>query len=148
MTLVMFIWNIDSFKIIFVKDIFERENCLFEIHFLTKFWSKVVFRKDDFEKYKNFGHKVFFRKIIFTFKSVFHKDNFERVHISNKHHKSHVWPKNLKKKKKKKHFLATLALWGRRYFHSDSPYPVQVFPKPEEVMGWECIVVVPPTKYI
>ncbi len=37
-----------------------------------------------------------FRKTIFIFKSVFHKDDFERVHISNKHHKSHVWSKNLK----------------------------------------------------
>jgi hypothetical protein len=37
-----------------------------------------------------------FRKTIFTFKSVFYKDDFERVHISNKHHKSHVWPKNKK----------------------------------------------------
>ena len=73
-------------------------------HFLTKFWLEIIFRKDNFEKYKNFGHKVFFRKIIFTFKSVFHKDNFERVHISNKHHKSHVWPKNLKKRRKKSIF--------------------------------------------
>jgi hypothetical protein len=45
----------NSFKIIFVKDTFEREKCLSERHFLTKFWSEVVFRKDDFEKYKNFG---------------------------------------------------------------------------------------------
>ena len=87
----------DSFKIVFVKNTFEREKCLSERHFLTKFWSKVVFRKDDFEKYKNFGQKVSFRKTIFTFKSVFHKDDFEWVHISNKHHKSHVWPKNFKK---------------------------------------------------
>ena len=36
------------------------------------------------------------------FKSIFHKDDFERIHILNKHYKSHVWPKNLKKKKKKK----------------------------------------------
>jgi hypothetical protein len=42
----------DSFKIVFVKDTFERENRLSERHFLTK---------------------------IFI------------------HHKSHVWPKNLKK---------------------------------------------------
>jgi hypothetical protein len=94
----------NSFKIVFVKDTFKRENCLSERHFLTKFWSKVVFRKDnfekfknfgqkvslentilrenvfrkdDFEKYKNFGQKVSFRKTIFTFKSVFHKVDFE-----------------------------------------------------------------------
>ena len=95
----------DSFKIIFVKDTFERENHFSERHFLTKFWSEVVFRKNDFEKYKNFGQKVSLRKTIFTFKSAFHKDDFERVHISNKHHKSHVLPKNLKKM----YFLATLA---------------------------------------
>jgi hypothetical protein len=87
----------DSFKIVFVKDTFECENCLSERHFLTKFWSEVLFKKDDFEKYKNFGQKVSFRKTIFTFKSVCHKDDFERVHILNKHHKSHVWPKKLKK---------------------------------------------------
>ena len=80
---------------------FKHENCLFERHFLTKFWLEVVFRKDDFEKYKNFSQKVSFRKTIFTFKSVFYKDDFERVYISNKHHKSHVCPKNFKKKKKK-----------------------------------------------
>jgi hypothetical protein len=80
----------DSFKIIFVKDTFEREKCLSERHFLTKFWLEVVF----FEKYKNFSQKVSFRKTIFMFKSIFHKDDFEQVHISNKHHKSHVWSKN------------------------------------------------------
>ena len=95
----------DSFKIVFVKDTFECENRLSKRHFLTKFWLEVVFRKDDFEKYKNFGQKVSFKKTIFMFKSVFHKDDFERVHISNKHHKCHVWPKNLKKM----YFLATLA---------------------------------------
>ena len=94
MTVVMFIWNIDSFKIVFVKNTFEHEKCLSKRHFLTKFWSKIIFRKDDFEKYKNFSQKVFFRKTIFTFKSVFHKDDFERVHISNKHYKNNVWPKN------------------------------------------------------
>ena len=30
------------------------QNRLCERHFLIKFWSEVVFRKDDFEKYKNF----------------------------------------------------------------------------------------------
>ena len=49
----------DSFKIVFVKDTFECENRLSKRHFLTKFWLEVVFRKDDFEKYKNFGQKVF-----------------------------------------------------------------------------------------
>ena len=44
MTLVMFTSNINSFKIVFVKDTFEREKC--------------------------------FRETIFTFKSVFHKDDF------------------------------------------------------------------------
>ena len=63
----------DSFKIVFVKDTFEREKCFSERHFLTKFWSKVVF----FEKYKNFGQKVSFRKTIFMFKSIFHKEDFE-----------------------------------------------------------------------
>ena len=94
----MFILNMDSFKIVFVKDTFERENYLSKRYFLTKFWSEVVFKKDDFEKYKNFGQKVSFRKTIFTFKSVFHKNDFERVHLSNKHHKNHVWSKNLTKK--------------------------------------------------
>jgi hypothetical protein len=64
----------DSFKIIFVKDTFKRDNRLSERHFLTKF------RKDDFDKYKNFGQKV----------SFFTKTIFEQVHISNKHHKSQV----------------------------------------------------------
>ena len=73
MTLVMFIWNMDSFKIVFVKDTFNRENRLSKRHFLTKFWLEVVFRKDDFEKYKNFGQKVSFKKTIFTFKSFFQK---------------------------------------------------------------------------
>ena len=44
----------------------------------------------------------------FLSESVFHKDDFESIHFSNKHHKSHVWPKNLKKKKKEA-FFATLA---------------------------------------
>ena len=91
-----------------MKDTFEHEKCLFERHFLTKFWSEVVLKKYDFEKYKNFSQKVSFRKTIFTFKSVFHKNDFARVHISNKHHKNHVWPQNLKKKKRR-YFLATLA---------------------------------------
>ena len=51
---------------------------------------------------RKFGQKVSFTKMIFTFKIVFHKDDFESVNFSNKHNKSHVWPKNLKKKKKKK----------------------------------------------
>jgi hypothetical protein len=54
----------NSFKIVFVKDTFKRENRLSERHFLTKFWSKVVTRKDDFEKYKNFDKKVFLEKTI------------------------------------------------------------------------------------
>ena len=66
MILVMFIWNIDSFKIVFVKDIFKRENLFSERHFFIKFWSEVVFRKDDFEKYKNFCQKIFFTKTIFN----------------------------------------------------------------------------------
>jgi hypothetical protein len=37
-----------------MKDTFERKNRLCERYFLTKFWSEVVFRKDNFEKYKNF----------------------------------------------------------------------------------------------
>ena len=73
-----------------VKSVSER-------HFLTKFWSEVVFKRNDFEKYKNFGQKVSFRKTIFTFKSVFYKNDFKRVHISNKHYKSNVWLKYLKK---------------------------------------------------
>ena len=50
MTLVMFIWNMDSFKIVFVKDTFKRENCLSERHFLTKIFIflKIVFSKDNF----------------------------------------------------------------------------------------------------
>ncbi len=54
----------NSFKIVFVKDTFKRENRLSERHFLTKFWSKVVTRKDDFEKYKNFDKKVSLEKTI------------------------------------------------------------------------------------
>ena len=64
MTFVIFIWNMDSFKIVFVKDTFECAKCLFERHFLTKFWSEVVFRKYDFKKYKNFDQKVSFTKTI------------------------------------------------------------------------------------
>ena len=47
MTLVMFIWNIDSFKIVFVKNTFKRENRLSEKHFLTKilYFSKSSFLK-------------------------------------------------------------------------------------------------------
>ena len=59
---------------------------------------------------KNFLFHVgspIFHKHDFQFKSVFHKDDFEWVHFSNKHHKSHVWPKNFKKQKM--YFLATLA---------------------------------------
>ena len=97
MTSVIFVWNIDLFKIVFVEDTFKREKCISEKHFLTKFWSEIVFRKDDFEKYKNFDQKMSFKKTIFTFKSVFHKGDFEWVYISNKHHKSHVWSKNFKK---------------------------------------------------
>ena len=48
MTLVMFIWNMDLFKIVFLKDTFEREKCLFERQLLTKSWSESVFQKDDF----------------------------------------------------------------------------------------------------
>ena len=73
-----------------MKDTFERENRFFEKYFLIKFWSEVVFRKDNFEKYKNFSQKVSFKRTIFSFKSVFHKNDFEQVHISNKHYKSHV----------------------------------------------------------
>jgi hypothetical protein len=96
----------DSFKIVFVKYTFKRENRFSERYFLTKFWSEIVFRKYDFEKYKNFGQKVSFKKTIFMFKSVFHKNDFKRVHISNKYHKNHVCLKNLKKKE---YFLAILA---------------------------------------
>ena len=60
-----------------MKDTFERENRLSERYFLTKFLSEVVFRKYDFEKYKNFGQKVSFKKMIFTFKNIFHKDDFK-----------------------------------------------------------------------
>ena len=60
-----------------MKDTFKRENRLSEKHFLTKFQSEVVFKKDDFEKYKNIDQKVSIRKILFTFKSVFHKDDLE-----------------------------------------------------------------------
>ena len=67
----------DSLKIVFVKDTFKCENRLSERHFLTKFWSKVVFRKDDFEKYKNFGQKVSLEKMILR-ESVFRKDDFKR----------------------------------------------------------------------
>ena len=96
------IWT--RFKIVFVKNTFKRENRLSERHFLTKIFIflKIVFSKDNF--WLKFGQKVFFRKTIFTFKSVFYKDDFEWIHISNKHHNSHVWPKNLKKC-----ILATLA---------------------------------------
>ena len=50
MTLVMFIWNIDSFKIVFVKNTFKRENRLSERYFLTKIFIflKIVFSKDNF----------------------------------------------------------------------------------------------------
>ena len=95
MTLMMFIWNIDPFKIVFVKDTFKRENCFSERHFLTKIFIflKIVFFKDNF--LSKFDQKVSFKKTIFTFKSVFHKNDYEWVHILNKHHhKSHVWPKN------------------------------------------------------
>ena len=50
-TLVMFIWKIDSFKIVFVKDTFKYKNRLCERHFLTKFFKirlKSVFTKDNF----------------------------------------------------------------------------------------------------
>jgi hypothetical protein len=56
----------DSFKIVFMKDTFERENRLSERQFLTKFWSDVVFRKDNFEKYKHFGQKMSFKERRFS----------------------------------------------------------------------------------
>ena len=85
-------------EIIFVKDSFKRKNRLSERHFLTKIFIflKIVFSKDNF--WPKFGQKVYFKKMVFMFKSVFHKDDFEWVHILNKHHKSHIWPKNFKKK--------------------------------------------------
>ena len=96
MTLVMFIWNINSFKIVFIKDTFERKNHLFD-----QILVKIIFKNDGFEKYKNFGQKMPFKKIIFTFKNVFH---VKRVYISNKHHKNYIWLQNFKKNI----FLATL----------------------------------------
>ena len=72
----------DSFKIVFMKDTFERKNHLSERHFLTKFWSEVVFRKDDFEKYKIFGQKMFFRKMILN-ESIF-QINITKVMFSPK----------------------------------------------------------------
>ena len=71
------------FRIVFTKDTFESENRLSEKYFLTKFWSEIVFKKDDFEKYKNFGQKMSFRKMILN-EFIFHKDDFERVHISQR----------------------------------------------------------------
>ena len=105
MTLVMFIWNMDSFKIIFVKDTFKHEKCLFERHFLIKFWSEVVFRKDDLRNIKilvrkclserRFSRlKVFFTKTILN-KSIF-QINITRVMFD---------PKT----KKKMYFWASLA---------------------------------------
>ena len=66
------------------------------IYFLTKF---LYFSKSFFLKTIS-DQKVSFKKTIFTFKSIFY--DFEWVHISNKQHKSHVWPK----KKKKKYFFS------------------------------------------
>ena len=80
----------DSFKIVFVKNTFKRENRLSERHFLTKFWSESVFRKDDFEKYKILVRKCFSERHFSRLKVSFIKTIFERVHISNEHHKSHV----------------------------------------------------------
>ena len=82
----------DSFKIVFVKDTFEHENRLSERHFLIKFWSKVVFRKDDFEKYKNFGRKVFFRKTILN-ESIF-QINITRVMFDPKIKKKNIFFNN------------------------------------------------------
>ena len=93
------------------KDIFKRENLLSERHFLIKFWSKIVFGKDDFEKYTFFCQKVSLEKKILRnikilvkkclskrrfshLKVSFTKTILKRVHISKKHHKSHVWSKN------------------------------------------------------
>ncbi len=42
--------------------------------------------------------------------SIFHKNDFESVHFSNKHDKSYVWSKNLKKKKKKNEFFKNFGL--------------------------------------
>jgi hypothetical protein len=80
----------DLFKIVFVKDIFKRENRISEKYFLTKIFMflKIIFSKDNF--LPKFGQKMSFRKTFFMFKNVFHKDDFERVYISNIHHHNHV----------------------------------------------------------
>jgi hypothetical protein len=52
--------------------------------------------KDDFES------EVVFLKDDFHGKNRLFKNDFESVHFSNKLQNSHVWPKNIKKKKKKK----------------------------------------------
>jgi hypothetical protein len=43
------------------------------------------------------NQKSSFSKTILREKIVFEKDDFESIHFSNKHYKSHVWPKNIKK---------------------------------------------------
>jgi hypothetical protein len=49
----------------------------------------------NYNKIKN--QKSSFTKTIFTRKIIFKKDDFELVHFSNKHEKSHVWAKVAKK---------------------------------------------------
>ena len=61
---------------------------------------KVIFCKDNFHIFQikeKIGQKSSFTKTIFKGKIVFKKDDFESVYFSNKHQKSHVWPKNIKK---------------------------------------------------
>jgi hypothetical protein len=73
-------------KVVFVKD---------DFHVF-----KSVFVKDDFHIFVTPGGKKWPRQKIKTknlvrkclLKIVFRNDDFERVHISNKYHKSHVWP--------------------------------------------------------
>ena len=85
---IKFLWKLSLWKttFTFLKVSLWKTTFTFLLHPNGKKWSR--------QKIKNekFGQKVSLQKTIFTFKIVFHKDDFELVHISNKHHKSHVWP--------------------------------------------------------
>ena len=123
----MFIWKIDRFKIIFFKDDFWSKVVFYKDNFriwlkkkvifvkttftdflnLRKIRSKIDFCKDNFHVFLNL-RKIWTMSIlnmIFTRKIVFKKNDFESVHFSNKLQKSCLAPK----KKKKMHFLTSLA---------------------------------------
>ena len=69
------------------------QNRLYGRHFNQKLsLEKTILRNIKILVRKYLSKRQFSRLKVFFTKTI-----FKQVHISNKHHKSHVWPKNLKK---------------------------------------------------